>query len=123
MSKIVDDVKSGLKAVRGAGDTLRGSAMEVTDQALDNSGNHPETVASQAKNHTLAEKGKRDMKIADEEVGLREREKEANRGVTSGSGSTVPGHAATTTTTTNAPASASAPYADGMTRPNDPQLR
>lgn len=119
MSKIVDDVKSGLKAVRGAGDTLRGSSMKVTDQALNNSGNHPETVTSQAKNRTLAEKGKQDMKMADE-VGLREREKEANRGVT-GTGSTVPGPAATTTRTTHAAASAS--YADGMTRPNNPQLR
>lgn len=35
MSKIVGDVKSGIKAVRGAGDTIRGTAMEVTDQALD----------------------------------------------------------------------------------------
>lgn len=124
MSKIVGDVKSGIKAVRGAGDTIRGSAMEVTDQALDSNSNHPETVASRAKNRSITEKGKQDMKIADEEVGLREREKEANRGV-AGSASTIPGHqpAATANAPTPSPTSASAPYADGMTRPNDPQLR
>ncbi|EMR68731.1 hypothetical protein UCREL1_4248 [Eutypa lata UCREL1] len=123
MSKIVGDVKSGIKAVRGAGDTIRGTAMEVTDQALDSNSNHPDTVASQAKNRSITEKGKQDMKIADEEVGLREREK-ANRGV-AGSANTIPGHrpAATANAPTPAPTPASAPYADGMTRPNDPKLR
>ena len=108
MSKVVDDVKSGLKAVRGAGDTIRGSAMEATDQAFDSNANHPETVASRTKNHALAEKGKQDMHLSDEEIALRERQREAKN---------------STTGTANAPEAASAPNAGGMARPNDPQLR
>ncbi|RYO91754.1 hypothetical protein DL764_008239 [Monosporascus ibericus] len=108
MSKVVGDVKSGLKAARGAGDAIRGSAMEVTDQAFDRDPNHPETVASRTRNHALVEKGKQDMHLSDEEIALRERQREAKH---------------STTGTANTPAAASAPNAGGMARPNDPQLR
>ncbi|KAK8023913.1 hypothetical protein PG993_011979 [Apiospora rasikravindrae] len=72
MSKIVDDVKSGLKGIRGAGDAIRGSAMEVTDQAFDNNSNHPQTQLAQAKNHNIAEKGKQDIAGTDHMVARHE---------------------------------------------------
>ncbi len=118
MSKIVDDVKSGLKAVHGAGDAIRGSTMEIADQALNSNSKYPETTASQAKNRAIAEKGKQDMRLADEEIGLRERERLADRGGI-GSASAAPAHQPAVTTNTPA----SAPHAGGMTRPNDPQFR
>ncbi|KAI1800232.1 hypothetical protein F4811DRAFT_540145 [Daldinia bambusicola] len=65
MSKIIDDVKTGLKGIRGAGDAIRGEAMEVTDQAFDNNQNHPQTQTAQAKNRAIAEKGKQDVKKVD----------------------------------------------------------
>ncbi|KAK8073964.1 hypothetical protein PG994_004863 [Apiospora phragmitis] len=72
MSKIVDDVKSGLKGIRGAGDAIRGSAMEATDQAFDNNSNHPQTQLSQAKNRGIAEKGKQDIAGTDHMVARHE---------------------------------------------------
>jgi hypothetical protein len=72
MSKIVDDVKSGLKGIRGAGDALRGGLMEATDDAFDNNNKHPITQANQAKNRAIAEKGKQDIRGADEMVARHE---------------------------------------------------
>ncbi|KAK8109699.1 hypothetical protein PG999_007836 [Apiospora kogelbergensis] len=72
MSKLVSDIKSGIKGVQGAGDAIRGSAMEVTDQALDNNGNHPQTQLSQAKNRSITEKGKQDMAGVDHMVARHE---------------------------------------------------
>ncbi|KAM0426111.1 hypothetical protein ACHAPT_008742 [Fusarium lateritium] len=66
MSKIVDDVKSGLKGIRGAGDAIRGEVLQATDQAFEKNPDHPATVGSQAENEAIAQKGKRDMRGADE---------------------------------------------------------
>ena len=73
MSKFVEDVKSGLKGIRGAGDQLRGNAMAVADQAFDNNPNHPEARLSQEKNRAIAEKGRADVQGADEMLSRRER--------------------------------------------------
>ncbi|KAK7946417.1 uncharacterized protein PG986_010738 [Apiospora aurea] len=72
MSKIIDDVKSGLKGIRGAGDAIRGSAMEATDQAFDNDSNHPQTQLAQAKNRSITEKGKQDIAGTDHMVARHE---------------------------------------------------
>ncbi|KAF4456341.1 hypothetical protein F53441_1500 [Fusarium austroafricanum] len=72
MSKLVDDVKSGLKGIRGAGDALRGEVLDATDKAFDTNPNHPETLKQQADNRTIAEKGKQDMKGADNMMARRE---------------------------------------------------
>ncbi|KAI0101069.1 hypothetical protein F4814DRAFT_104280 [Daldinia grandis] len=75
MSKLIDDVKTSLKGIRGAGDAIRGEAMEVTDQAFDNNQNHPETQTAQAKNRMIAEKGKQDVKNVDNMFAQREWER------------------------------------------------
>ncbi|KAM0187734.1 hypothetical protein ACHAPA_012048 [Fusarium lateritium] len=72
MSKLVDDVKSGLKGIRGAGDALRGGVLDATDQAFDTNPNHPETLKSRTDNRGIAEKGKQDMKGADNMISRRE---------------------------------------------------
>ncbi|KAK8877662.1 hypothetical protein PGQ11_002608 [Apiospora arundinis] len=72
MSKIVNDIKSGIKGVQGAGDAIRGSAMEVTDQAFDNRGNHAETQLSANKNRGITEKGKQDIAGVDHMVARHE---------------------------------------------------
>ncbi|KAI2627138.1 hypothetical protein GGS21DRAFT_528739 [Xylaria nigripes] len=61
ISKIVDDVKTGLKGVRGAGDALRGDIMAAADQAFGRVHNQAQTQASVLKNQAIADKGKRDM--------------------------------------------------------------
>ncbi|KAF4956136.1 hypothetical protein FSARC_11666 [Fusarium sarcochroum] len=78
MSKLVDDVKSGLKGIRGAGDALRGEVLDATDKAFDTNPNDPSTLKTQADNRGIAEKGKRDLKGADEMFARREWE---NKGV------------------------------------------
>ncbi|KAI1363153.1 hypothetical protein F5Y08DRAFT_310342 [Xylaria arbuscula] len=78
-NKIVEDVKTGLKGIRGAGDALRGSVMEATDQAFDNQQNHPQTQTSELKNETIAEKGKRDMQAVDDRLASHEQKKEARK--------------------------------------------
>lgn len=71
MSKIVEDVRSGLKGIKGAGDAIRGTTMEATDQLFDQGSNHPQTAASQEKNRTLAEKGMQEARLADRNIGQR----------------------------------------------------
>ncbi|KAI1658572.1 hypothetical protein F4813DRAFT_388341 [Daldinia decipiens] len=72
MSRLIDDVKTGLKGIRGAGDAIRGEAMEITDQAFDNNQNHPETQAAQTKNRAIAEKWKQNVKDVDNMFAQRE---------------------------------------------------
>jgi hypothetical protein len=72
MSKLVDDVKSGLKGIRGAGDALRGEVLDATDQAFDTDPNHPKTLKKEADNKMIAEKGKQDMRGADNMIARRE---------------------------------------------------
>lgn len=66
-NRTVDNVKAGLKGLRGAGDAARGSAMEAKDQTFASKSNHPQTQNSASKNHaTAAEKGQQDLRHADE---------------------------------------------------------
>ena len=76
MSKLVEDVKSGLKGVRGAGDAIRGSVLEATDQAFEKNPHDPDSVAHQQQNHAITEKGKQDIRGADEMIARREWERE-----------------------------------------------
>ncbi|KAF5022167.1 hypothetical protein F66182_5754 [Fusarium sp. NRRL 66182] len=72
MTRLVDDVKSGLKGIKGAGDALRGEVLEATDQAFDSNPDHPSTRRTQAENKLVAEEGKRNMRGADEMLARRE---------------------------------------------------
>ncbi|KAK7229451.1 hypothetical protein V2G26_001621 [Clonostachys chloroleuca] len=72
MSKIIDDVKSGLKGIKGAGDTLRGSLMEAADQTFEPNQQHPSVVARNEKHRAAAEKGKMDVEGADAMVARHE---------------------------------------------------
>lgn len=74
MSKLVDDVKSGLKGIRGAGDALRGEMLEATDNAFEKDTNNPQTIAKHEENRRLEQKGRNDMRGADEMIARRERE-------------------------------------------------
>lgn len=71
MSKAVQDIKSGLKGIRGAGEAIRGGAMEATDQLFDQDSNHPQTIASQEKNRAIKEGGLREATGADRDIGSR----------------------------------------------------
>ncbi|ERS96781.1 uncharacterized protein SPSK_01296 [Sporothrix schenckii 1099-18] len=87
MSNFLNDVTTGLKGIRGAGDALRGELMEAVDQTFDNNPSHPTTAAATNKHHTIAEKGKADMAAADDMVARHEqahREKKAAETGTAG---------------------------------------
>lgn len=75
MSKLVGDVKSGLKGIRGAGDAIRGEVLKATDQAFEKNPDHPTTVESRTENEGIAQKGKRDMRGADEMLARHEWER------------------------------------------------
>ncbi|KAI1023809.1 hypothetical protein LB504_005081 [Fusarium proliferatum] len=76
MSKIIDDVKTGLKGIRGAGDALRGEVLDATDQVFDTDPKHPETLKDSADNRAIAEKGKQDMRGVDDMIARREWKKQ-----------------------------------------------
>ncbi|KAI0441622.1 hypothetical protein F4803DRAFT_408722 [Xylaria telfairii] len=78
-SQIIDDIKTGVKGIRGAGDALRGNLMQATDQAFDNNQNHAATQASQRKHETLAQQGKSDMQAVDDRLAAREQERAARK--------------------------------------------
>lgn len=65
MSKITDDIRAGLKGIRGAGDVIRGKAMEAADNLFDPKTHETETNASKARNRALADQGVQDIKDAD----------------------------------------------------------
>lgn len=71
MVKAVEDIKSGLKGIKGAGDAIRGGAMEATDELFDQGSSHPQSAAAQTKNRALAEKGTQQAKMADRDIGQR----------------------------------------------------
>ncbi|ROW02876.1 hypothetical protein VSDG_01753 [Cytospora chrysosperma] len=68
-TNIAQDIKAGLKGIRGAGEAVRGSTLEATDELFDNSPNHPATQASKMENRSIAEKGKQDLRGADAVIG------------------------------------------------------
>ncbi|KAF5602445.1 uncharacterized protein FSUBG_7752 [Fusarium subglutinans] len=76
MSKIIDDVKTGLKGIRGAGDAIRGEALDATDQVFDTDPRHPETLKDSADNRAIADKGKQDMRGVDDMIARREWKKQ-----------------------------------------------
>ncbi|KAI1148754.1 hypothetical protein F4825DRAFT_81363 [Nemania diffusa] len=85
-NKIVDDVKTGLKGIRGAGDALRGNLMQTADHTLDNNKNHPTTQASELKNQSIAEKGKKDIQALDDRLARHEQERDARKVEQAGAG-------------------------------------
>ncbi|RBR25719.1 uncharacterized protein FIESC28_01472 [Fusarium coffeatum] len=74
MSKLVNDVKSGIKGIHGAGEALRGNVLEATDQAFHTDKNDPSTLKKETDNKIVAEKGKQDMKDFDNTLARREHE-------------------------------------------------
>ncbi|KUI71499.1 hypothetical protein VM1G_07047 [Cytospora mali] len=70
-TKVAQDIKAGLKGIRGAGEAIRGGTLEATDELFDNSPNHPETQASKLENRSIMEKGKQDLRGADNAIGQR----------------------------------------------------
>lgn len=63
MTKIVDQVKSGLKGVRGVGDIMRGEFLGATDRLFEKK-NDPKDAAARTKNNAIIEKGAQDMRGA-----------------------------------------------------------
>ncbi|KAI0391880.1 hypothetical protein F5Y17DRAFT_460378 [Xylariaceae sp. FL0594] len=78
-NKIIDDVKTGLKGIRGAGDALRGEVLAATDQAFENRNNDTQTRSSELKNEAIRDKGKADMQAVDDRLAAREREREEEK--------------------------------------------
>lgn len=60
-SKTADNVKTGLKGLRGAGDAVRGGVAQTVDQAFDPQPDHPKTKGNVTRNHAIAEKGEGDL--------------------------------------------------------------
>ncbi|CAN8104564.1 unnamed protein product [Discula destructiva] len=72
MSSIAQDIKSGLKGIKGAGDAIRGQALQAGDELLDPKGSHhPDTAAAHEKNRAIAERGAAEAKVADNNMGAR----------------------------------------------------
>lgn len=68
-TKVAQDIKAGLKGIKGAGEAIRGGTLEATDELFDNNPNHPETRASKLQNEAIKDKGKADFKNADNVIG------------------------------------------------------
>lgn len=75
MSRLVDDVKTTLKGVKGAGDAIRGDLLDATDKAFEKDPNDPTSIATNTKNQAIREKGKQDVRKADEMFARREWER------------------------------------------------
>lgn len=81
-SNIAQEIKAGLKGIHGAGEAIRGSTLEATDELLDNGGpKHADTQASKLQNQTIKEKGKQDLRGADAVIGKRHGVDAADGGV------------------------------------------
>ncbi|KAJ1325442.1 hypothetical protein MN608_08634 [Microdochium nivale] len=78
MSPLADNIKTGLKGLKGAGDVIRGTALQAADDMFDKDPNHPKTVAAREKNRHIVEQGKANLRYVDTAVGRRERAKVAN---------------------------------------------
>ncbi|KXJ90458.1 hypothetical protein Micbo1qcDRAFT_70698 [Microdochium bolleyi] len=75
MSPIVNNIKTGLKGLKGAGDVIRGTALQAADDFLDSDPNHPKTAAKHEKNRMITEQGKAQVRDVDYLIGRRERAK------------------------------------------------
>ncbi|KAI2463890.1 hypothetical protein F4781DRAFT_414867 [Annulohypoxylon bovei var. microspora] len=102
MSKLVEDVKTSVKGIRGAGDAIRGELLDATDHAFGNNQNHPKTQATQSKHRAVAEKGKQDLRNVDDMFARREWER---KGVSTEGAGVVSTHQSTATSDLGAPAS------------------
>ncbi|KAI1330006.1 hypothetical protein F5Y16DRAFT_396872 [Xylariaceae sp. FL0255] len=84
-NQVIDDVKTSLKGIKGAGDAIRGEVLAATDQVLDTKHDtHAQATqqsTSEFKNRAVAEEGKRDMQAVDDMVARREQEHEAKKGL------------------------------------------
>lgn len=90
MSKAVDDLKSGIKGIRGMGDVLRGEVMGATDRLFESKPDKPHHAAderSEAKNQAIADKGRSDVQNMDSMLSRHEwKRKEAREAGTAGTG-------------------------------------
>ncbi|KAI5459138.1 hypothetical protein BGZ63DRAFT_447654 [Mariannaea sp. PMI_226] len=66
MAHLADDAKTALKGIRGAGDAIRGEMLDAADRAFERDPNHPTSIATNAKNQAIREKGKADVRNVDE---------------------------------------------------------
>lgn len=94
--KIAKDIKSTLHGIRGAGDAIRGTAMEAVDAAA-------HSKEGEARNRAIAEKGAVDVKSADQRFGERRAE---HHTVGPAAGTHDAGHGAMGTATGGLPATA-----------------
>jgi hypothetical protein len=114
MPQIVEDIKTGLKGIRGAGDAIRGEAMAATDQAFERNPHDPAAIESRERNKAVAGKGKMDIDGADEMIARREKAGEVRRGeVPEASTGVAPGTGRTTGAPTGA--TTTAPSTTGAT--------
>jgi hypothetical protein len=74
MSKLGEDIKAGVKGIRGAGDVLRGEVLEATDKIFEKKGD-PRDVQAQARDRAITEKGKADLRGMDNMFARREWER------------------------------------------------
>ena len=74
MSRLGEDIKAGVKGIRGAGDVLRGEVMGATDKIFENKHDARDAHA-QAKDRAVTEKGKADLRGMDEMFARREWER------------------------------------------------
>lgn len=74
MTKLTDNIKAGVKGVHGAGEVIRGEALDAADQLFDNN-HHPATIHNESKNQAIAEKGRQDIRNADATFAAREWER------------------------------------------------
>ncbi|KAH7327881.1 hypothetical protein B0I35DRAFT_403336 [Stachybotrys elegans] len=70
MTNLADSVKAGVKGIHGAGEVIRGETLDAADRLFDNN-NHPATIQNESKNQTIAEKGRQDIRNADETFAAR----------------------------------------------------
>ncbi|KAH6884409.1 hypothetical protein B0T10DRAFT_130632 [Thelonectria olida] len=110
MSRLVDDVKTTLKGVKGAGDAVRGDLLDATDKAFEKDPTDPTSVAKNTKNQAIREKGKQDVRNVDEMVARHEwnRKAGAEPGVTA-PGVTAPAAAGNVPATERFPAAENVP--------------
>lgn len=63
---IGDQIRSGLKGIKGTGDAIRGTAMEELDKAVDPKSS---SKTGSSKNQAIADKGVSEVKAADANLG------------------------------------------------------
>lgn len=72
MGKIIEDIKSGAKGIRGVGEVIRGEAMGATDRAFQSTPSHPADQDAQFKHKAVADKGRQDVRGLDNMIARHE---------------------------------------------------